>query len=212
MALKRLRRLDHEGQASELKIDKTIDRTCKNAGDIELVFEPPKKNQSELILMMDVGGTMDPYAELVEALFSAAHTLTHFKSFQHYYFHNCVYSKVYTDMYRSESIPTAELFKKFRKSHRVIFVGDACMHPYELFEAGGAIDSWDTFGESGLYWLHQMQQHFPYSVWLNPEPERYWEHPTIQTIRKIFKMHPLTVTGLTEAVDSLRKDQIIALM
>lgn len=205
VALKRLRFLDQEGRATELDLDESIDQTCKNAGEIELVFVPPEKNQTELILLMDVGGTMDPYAELVESLFSAAHSLTHFKSFQHYYFHNCIYSKVYTDMYRNEWIATDELFKKFRKSHKVIYVGDACMHPYELFEAGGGIDSWDGSGGSGLTWLKLLKDHFKQSVWLNPENERYWNHPTIETISKLIPMFPLSVEGLTNAVNQLKK-------
>ena len=98
VALKRLRRLDRVGLQAELQIEKTIDQTCKNAGEIELVFEPPKKNQTELLLLMDVGGSMDPYARLVESLFSAAHASTHFKAFHHFYFHNCIYSRVYSDI------------------------------------------------------------------------------------------------------------------
>ena len=212
VALKRLRKLGYEGMASELKIEKTIDKTCKNAGDIELVFEPPRKNQTELLLLMDVGGTMDPYAELVEALFSAAHSLTHFKAFHHYYFHNCIYSKVYTDMSRNESIPTADLFHKFRGSFRVILVGDACMHPYELFAQGGAIDYWEEEPTAGIEWLKKIKDHFSSAVWLNPEPERLWDHPTIASIRRLIKMHPLTLTGLTEAIDDLKMENVRAII
>jgi len=209
VALKKLRRLDRIGQAEELQIDKTIDLTCKNAGDIELVFEPPRKNQTELLLVMDVGGSMDIYAEMVESLFSAAHASTHFKAFEHFYFHNCVYSKLYTDMGRREFIPTDELFRKFRKSFHVVFVGDACMNPYELFAAGGAIDYWETNRATGIDWLKKIRDHFPSSVWLNPEPERYWQsHPTIHAIGRVFKMYPLSLTGLSEAVDDLRRDKI----
>lgn len=205
VALKRLRRLDHQGLPEELQIDKTIDQTCRNAGEIELVFEAPKKNQAELLLLMDVGGSMDPYARMVESLFSAAHASTHFKAFHHYYFHNCVYSRLYTDMNQREWIPTEDLFRKFRKSFHIIFVGDACMGPYELFSAGGIIDYADPDQTRGIDWLVKIRQHYAQSVWLNPEPLRSWEyHPTIQAIRKIFRMYPLSVEGLTEAVNNLR--------
>ncbi len=205
VALKRLRKLDRTGQQEELQMDKTIDKTCRNAGEIELVFEAPKKNQVELLLLMDVGGSMDPYARMVEALFSAAHASTHFKAFHHYYFHNCVYSRLYTDMNQHEWIPTEELFRKFRKSFHVIFVGDACMGPYELFSAGGVIDYADHDQTRGIDWLIKIRQHYSQSVWLNPEPLRSWEyHPTIQAICKIFSMYPLSVEGLTKAIDDLR--------
>ena len=208
VALKRLRRLDRMGQAEELQIDSTIRKTCQNGGEIELVIEPPRKNQTELILLMDVGGSMDPYARLVESLFSAAHASNHFKAFYHFYFHNCVYSKLYTDMKKRETIPTEELFRKFRKTYYIIFVGDACMSPYELFSSGGMIDYFESRYEksTGIEWLQNLKQHYPRSVWLNPEPQTSWGyHPTIQAISKIFPMHPLSVKGLTEAVDHLRK-------
>ncbi|HEX5035783.1 MAG TPA: VWA domain-containing protein [bacterium] len=210
VALKRLRRLDRVGVQDELNIEKTIDKTCKNAGEIELVIEPPRKNQTELLLLMDVGGSMDPYARLCESLFSAAHSSTHFKAFRHFYFHNCVYSKVYTDMEQREAIPTEELFRKFRNTFHVIFVGDACMSPYELFAVGGAIDYFDHNDTPGIEWLKRIRRHYARSVWLNPEPERTWNyHPTIQAIAKIFKMYPLSVEGLTKAVDELRRGTIL---
>jgi len=209
VALKRLRRLDREGVAEELNIDKSISETCKNAGEIELIFEAPHKNQSELLLLMDAGGSMDLYAELAEALFSAAHASTHFKEFKHYYFHNCIYSKMYTNMSRREWVPTQELFRKFRKTFHVVVVGDACMNPYELFAANGIIDYWENEKESGLQWIKRVKEHFPQIVWLNPEPEHYWQvHPTIRAIASHIKMYPLTVQGLTRAIDDLRKNRV----
>ena len=213
VALKRLRRLDRVGQQEELVMDKTIERTCKNAGEIELVFEPPRKNQSELLLLMDVGGSMDVYAEMAEALFSAAHASSHFKEFKHYYFHNCPYSQVFTDMARREAIPTEELFRRYRKTFHVVMVGDACMNPYELFVPGGNIDYWQNEREAGISWVKRIHEHFPMTVWLNPEPEHYWKvHPTISGISKIIKMYPLSVEGLTRAVDDLRRQSVIPAM
>lgn len=208
VALKRLRKLDRTGHTLELVMDKTIDKTCKNAGDIELVFEREKKNQTELLLLMDVGGSMDPYVHLMEALFSAAHASTHFKAFHHYYFHNCIYSKLFTDISRSESISLDDVFKKFRKSFRVVIVGDACMNPYELFSPGGAIDYWEDNPTAGIEWMKRIKEHYPATVWINPEPEDYWGHVTIKSVRNIFKMYPLTLKGLTDAVDDLRGEQI----
>ncbi len=208
VALKRLRKLDRIGLPEELQMEATIDKTCRNAGDIELVFAPPRKNQTELLLLMDAGGSMDMYAHMAEALFSAAHASNHFKAFHSYYFHNCIYSSVYTDIYRRNAISVDELFRRYRKTHYVIIVGDACMNPYELFFAGGNIDYWSHEDTPGIEWLKRLHQHYPLSVWLNPEPEHYWHHPTIDEIGKIFKMFPLSVSGLTEAVDALRRQNL----
>lgn len=205
VALKKLRRLDRVGVEEEFSLDKSVAETCRNAGEIELVFEPSRKNQTELILIMDVGGSMDPYIELTEALFSAAHAARHFKSFKHYYFHNCIYSKLFTDIARREWVPTADLFKKFTRENKVIYVGDACMSPYELFSPGGAIDYWETDTSTGLDWLRRLKNYFTHSVWLNPEAESFWDHPTIAGIGKVFSMHPLTVDGIAQAIDQLKK-------
>ncbi len=206
VALKRLRRLDRLGVAEELSLPKTIDRTCRNAGDIDLVFEAPRKNQTELLLLMDVGGSMDPYAVLMEDLFSAAHASTHFKAFEHFYFHNCIYSKLFRDMWRRQAVPLNDIFRKFRKSFYVIIVGDACMNPYELFVPGGSIEYWENNRDAGIQWLQKIREHYSNIVWLNPEPEEYWEqHPTIKAISRIIKMYPLSVDGLTQAVNQLRR-------
>ncbi len=208
-ALKRLRKLDRVGQETELNMEKTIDSTCKNAGDIDLVFEAPHKNQSELLLLMDVGGSMDPYAHLMESLFSAAHASTHFKAFQHFYFHNCIYQKLFTNMQQNQSIPLEEVFRKYRHSFHVIIIGDACMNPYELFAPNGSIDYWEAHQKPGIEYLRLLKEHYRSVVWLNPESEDYWEHhPTIRAISHLISMYPLSIQGLTNAVDDLRSGHI----
>ncbi len=210
VALKRLRRLESEGAPQELNIKKTIQRTCQNAGEIELVFEATQKNQVELLLLMDSGGSMDPYSHLVEALFSAAHASTHFKAFRHYYFHNCVYTKLYTDMAQRHWIHTDEIYRKYRGSFHVVIMGDACMNPYELFAPNGSIDYWEEHSAPGFEYLRKLREHFPSIVWLNPEPRDSWNyHPTIKAISELIKMYPLTVEGLTEAVNDLRKGIVL---
>jgi uncharacterized protein with von Willebrand factor type A (vWA) domain len=205
VALKRLRKLERVGLPEELQMEKTIAQTCKNAGEIELVFEACRKNQTELILMMDVGGSMDVYSQLVESLFSAAHAARHFKSFHHFYFHNCVYQKTYTNIERDEWVATEDLFRKFRKSHLVMMVGDACMNPYELFVANGHLNYWETNPTSGIDWIKRIKEHFPKIVWMNPEPTDHWEaYPSIVGISKVVPMFPLTIEGLTEAIGALK--------
>ncbi len=200
VALKELRELKRVGLKDELDMDATIDKTCRNFGEIELVFKAPRKNQTKLILMMDVGGTMDPYADLVSLLFSAAHASNHFKDFKFYYFHNCVYSQVYSDMERRKAIPTADLFRKFNSDYKLVMVGDAWMSPYELFYNYGAIAFDSNESRAGLNWLKELKSHFPKAVWLNPEKLDYWGAETITAVRQVFKMFPLTLDGLKDAV------------
>lgn len=207
-ALKKLRVLARDGREEELDIDETIDQTARNAGDIDLVFKQPRKNRVKLLLLCDVGGSMNPYTHLTSLLFSAAHQANHFKNFESYYFHNCPYSKLYTDMQRREHKETAEVLKQVDSSWHCIIVGDAAMAPYELMDAGGSIDMYYLNSDSGIVWLKRIKEKIPRTVWLNPDPQRYWGSTfTAVTIGKIFPMFPLTLDGLDEAVRELRSKQ-----
>lgn len=203
VALKKLRDLRRHGTRLELDLDETIDKAGRNAGDIELVFHPEKKNQTKLLLLMDVGGTMDPYAHLVSQLFSAAHSSTHFKDFKFYYFHNCIYSRVYKNMERNLGISTADLFRLYDENYKLVLVGDAWMNPYELYYDNGAIDFWTKERTAGIQWLQRLKGHFKKSIWLNPERMDYWSADTIAAIRHVFKMYPLSLDGLEEGIRAL---------
>ncbi|ETW93710.1 MAG: hypothetical protein ETSY1_38030, partial [Candidatus Entotheonella factor] len=139
MALKKLRYLQRIGAEEELNLDETIDQTCRNGGEIELIFSPPRKNNSKVLLLMDAGGSMLPYTNVMEQLFSAAHQMTHFKDFQYYYFHNCVYEQVYTDIRMNKKTSVQALLRTLDADYKVILVGDAYMAPEELTAPGGAI-------------------------------------------------------------------------
>jgi uncharacterized protein len=204
IALRRLKRLDKDHGPEELKLDDTIDQSARNGGEIELVFGPPRRNRIKLLLLMDVGGSMDPYTHLCERLFSAAHAANHFKKFEYRFFHNCVYKRLYTDMQTLKGEPTNELLKKLDHSWSAVFVGDAWMAPTELTHGGGAIDLDHRNAIAGLEWLQRIRRRVPNSIWLNPEPSSRWSEPSIRLVRRVFPMYELTIDGLTEAVDALR--------
>lgn len=206
VALRQLRKFGREGRRDELDLEGTIDATAKNAGDIELLFQPERKNTVKLLLLMDVGGSMTPYTRLSEQLFSAAHKATHFKAFKHFYFHNCPYESLYLNMARRERIPTKKVLQDYDESWFCVIVGDAAMSPYELTSTGGAIDFFHHNDETGLVWMQRIADRFPRTVWLNPDPPHYWNY-TVSTrmIREIFSMFPLTLAGLEEAIAELRQ-------
>jgi uncharacterized protein len=203
-ALRRLRKLARDAGPEELDIDETIDKSAKNAGEIDLVFRPPRKNRVKLLLLMDVGGSMDPYAELCERLFSAAHQASHFAAFQHYFFHNCVYDKLYTNIERWQGPRTDDVLKQIDKTWTVVLVGDAWMGPYELSHESGSLYFGASRGTAGIEWLKRIARIAKASAWLNPEPRRIWTAPTVSMIRTVFPMFELTLEGLSHAVDHLR--------
>lgn len=203
-ALRRLRRLAREGNELELNLPLTIDKTCRDGGEIDLVFTPPRNNRVKLMLLMDVGGSMDPHTELCERLFSAAHAASHFKSFEHYFFHNCPYDRLYKDFAQLKSTPTEDVLHKLDPTWTLVFVGDAYMHPFELTQVGGAIYYAEANERTGLWWLRRFREKVPNSVWLNPEIRRIWNAPSIRKIRSVYPMFELTLDGLDDAVDVLR--------
>ena len=204
IALRRLKRLDKDEGPEELDLERTIDQCARNGGEIELVFGPPRRNRIKLMLLMDVGGSMDPYTHLCERLFSAAHAANHFKKFKYRFFHNCVYERLYSDIAHWKGDRTSEVLKELDHTWSAVFVGDAWMGPSELTHSGGAIGFDHSNSVAGLDWLRRIRQRVPNSIWLNPESRSKWNAPTIRLIRRVFPMYELTIDGLTEAVDVLR--------
>ncbi len=202
LALKKLRSLERTGPIDELDLEGTIDRTARDGGELQIVLERPKKNALKLLMAMDVGGSMEPYRQLVERLFSAAHGIRHFQHFDHVYFHNCVYERVWSDARFSERIPLHELFRRFDRDTRLVMVGDAHMYPGELTDPFGAIDYMDRNPIPGLAFLERLGEHFRHVAWLNPMAEEGWGAPSVRIVRQVFPMYPLTLDG----VERLAKD------
>jgi uncharacterized protein len=209
VALRKLRLYLREGAEEELDIEATIDATARNAGELEVVTRPPRKHNVKLLLLMDVGGTMDPYAHVVSQLFSAAKRASNLREVRSYYFHNAIYGKVWeTEKLFSDPVRVSDLFEQMDQRWRVIVVGDASMHPAELLGSS----PWDRSlydGSSGsltgLGWFAEIAHHYPRAVWLNPEPARYWETGTCELIKQVIPMFHLTLDGLGEAVRHLSR-------
>ncbi|HFE46535.1 MAG TPA: VWA domain-containing protein [Nannocystis exedens] len=204
-ALRRLRKLTRDGGEPELDIDGTIKATARNCGDLEIIMQPPRKNAVRLLLLIDIGGSMDPHAELCSRLFSAAQQAGNFRELRSYYFHNCIYGSVYADARFTETMPTQELLTTLDPSWFVVIVGDAYMHPGELMMSGG--DWWvhGRNGPTGMTWLARLANRFPRSAWINPEPERLWSTGTIAEIAAVFPMFSLSLQGLDSMVAHLRR-------
>jgi uncharacterized protein len=211
VALRRLRRLTTrlEGPATELDLEGTIDDTAGAGGSLRLRFRRPRSNAVRVVLLLDVGGSMDEHASLVGRLFSAVHQSGRFRELTVRYFHNCVYDRLYetAQMLPSRSEGTLDLLARVTPEHRLVVVGDACMAPSELAMAGGAIDWYQHNEEPGWTWLERIAERLPARAWLNPLPAAWWDvvrgARTLGAVRTLFPMHELTVDGLTAAVDGL---------
>lgn len=206
LALRRLRKFARQGAAEELDLDDTIRCTARNAGLLDLKMVPERHNAVKVLLFLDVGGSMDDHVRSCEELFSAAKT--EFKHMEYFYFHNFLYEGVWKDNYRrhSERLPTLEVIRTFPRDYKLIFVGDATMSPYEIAYAGGSVEHYNE--EAGAVWMTRLLNAYPYAVWLNPQPESYWEYtPSIQMTRELMqnRMFPLTLEGLDRAIRALQR-------
>ncbi|AEI76416.1 MULTISPECIES: vWA domain-containing protein [Cupriavidus] len=206
VALRRLRRFAREGADTELDLDDTIHSTAANAGLLDIKLRPERHNKVKVLMLMDVGGSMDDHIKRVEELFSA--TKTEFKHLEYYYFHNCLYDYVWKNNRRrhAEKLATWDLLHKYTPDYKIIFVGDATMSPYEILQPGGSVEYNNT--EAGAVWLNRMTEQFPHFVWLNPEPEGLWQYrQSITVINQLMKgrMYPVTLAGLEQAMKVLSK-------
>lgn len=205
VALRRLRKFAREGNALELDLDETIHKTAANAGYLDITMRPERHNNVKVLLLMDVGGTMDDHIQRVEELFSAVKS--EFKHLEFYYFHNCVYDFVWKNNRRrfAEKFETWDIIRKYNKDYKLIFVGDATMSPYEILQVGGSVEYNNP--EAGAEWLQRLLHAFPKHIWVNPEPQGVWQYrQSISLIQEIMhnRMVPLTLKGLEEAMRALQ--------
>ncbi|MFZ9137574.1 MAG: vWA domain-containing protein [Hylemonella sp.] len=206
VALRRLRRFAREGHELELDLPDTIRATAANAGYLDIKMVPERHNNVKVLLLMDVGGTMDEHIARVEELFSA--TKTEFKHMEFYYFHNCVYDFMWKNNRRryAEKFPTWDIIRKYNKDYKLIFVGDATMSPYEILQPGGSVEYNNE--EAGAEWLQRLTHAFPRFVWINPEPQGVWQYrQSIAIVQQLMgqRMFPLTLKGIEEAMRLLTK-------
>jgi hypothetical protein len=206
LALRRLRRFAREGAASELDLDATLAGTARNAGLLDLRMRPERHNAVKVLLLLDVGGSMDDHVRICEELFSACRT--EFKHLQHYYFHNCVYESVWRSNRRgrSERTSTRELIQRLGSDWRLVIVGDASMAPYEITHAHGSVEHNNP--EPGALWLQRLFGHFKRCAWINPLPVPAWDYTlSIGLARQLAeqRMYPMSLRGLDEAIRALSR-------
>ena len=205
MALRKLRKFARDGAADELDIGSTIKKTAQK-GMLDVQLRPERRNRVKVLMLFDIGGSMDSYIEACERLFAAAKN--EFKTLEFFYFHNCVYDYVWTENARrnASAVPTLDLLHKYGSDYRLIFVGDAAMSPYELLSVGGSVEYMSQ--DTGQAWLKRITNHFDKVAWLNPETPSYWQYTqTIGLIKDIMQghMYPMTLHGIEDMTKYLAR-------
>jgi uncharacterized protein len=203
IALRRLRKFARTGAPEELDLDGTIKGTA-HKGYLDILMRPERHNAVKVLLFFDVGGSMDWHVKSTEELFSAARS--EFKHMEHFYFHNCLYEKVWKENRRrfDDTTPTWDVLHTYPHDYKVIFVGDAAMSPYEIMAPGGSVEHFNE--ETGAAWIERVARTYPACVWLNPVAEKEWDYTqSIRIMRQLIggRMYPLTLEGLDKAMREL---------
>jgi uncharacterized protein len=204
LALRKLRKFARRGAPTELALPETIDATARSGGWLDIKMVPERHNVVKVLLLLDIGGSMDDHVRTCEELFSAARS--EFKHLEHFYFHNCPYEALWRDNRRRlrEHVGTVEVMRTYASDYKLIFVGDATMSPYEIVQPGGSVEHWNE--EAGRVWLERLTRAYPRFAWINPRPEAHWRQtPSVEIIQDVLagRMYPLTLSGLDAAIDAL---------
>jgi len=204
LALRKLRRFARRGAPEEFALTDTIDATARSGGWLDIKMVPERRNVIKVLLLLDVGGSMDDHVKTCEELFSAARS--EFKHLEHFYFHNCPYESLWRDNRRrfNQTIGTMEVMRTYGTDWKLILVGDATMSPYEITYPGGSVEH--SNAEPGSVWLARLTKAYPKFVWINPQPQGGWRHTqSIALIRDLVdgRMYPLTLRGLEDAIEAL---------
>ena len=204
MALRRLRKLTREGLQDEFDLDNTITATAKNAGLLDVKYRSEKKNSVRVLLLIDIGGSMDDHAKSCEQVFSAAKS--EFKSLDYFYFHNCIYENIWKNNNRrhSEYLETENLLRIYSKNTKLIFIGDALMSPYEITYPGGSVEHWNE--KPGVFYINKLVNYFDKVIWLNPEQKHNWQYSqSTMILRDLVKknMFQMNLKGIESAMKNL---------
>jgi uncharacterized protein len=204
IAMRRLRRFARRGAPDEFALADTIDATARAGGWLDIKMQAERRNIVKVLLLLDIGGSMDDHVKTCEELFSAARS--EFKHLEHYYFHNFTYENLWRDNRRrfNEQVSTTEVIRTYGTDYKLILVGDATMSPYEITQPGGSVEHWNA--EAGSVWLQRLMKHYPKFVWINPTRQSRWRQTaSIETTRSLLegRMYPLTLSGLDEAIGAL---------
>lgn len=206
LALRQLRRFARTGAAQELDISATVGATSAQGGLLDLVWQRERHNAVKILLLLDIGGSMDDYITQSRQLFQAVRA--EFKHLEIFYFHNCVYETLWRSEQRrpQDALATIDLLHTYGSDYKLILIGDATMGPYEISYPGGSVEHYNS--EAGEVWLKRLCRQFPAAVWLNPQPNDWWSHyPSIKQINQFFdgRMYPLTLDGLSDAISALKR-------
>jgi uncharacterized protein with von Willebrand factor type A (vWA) domain len=190
-----LRRFIREGLPTELDVEATIHQIGSQGLLLKPVLVPRRVNRSELILLIDRDGSMQPFHALSERLVETAVQGGRLARADVYYFHNCPQKYLYHDPYHYKAEEVRDIFRCLRESTGVLICSDAGA-------ARGGLNSRRL--ELTQEFLKDIKQYVRYVAWINPMPRSRWLGTTAGEIAELVPMFECNRQGLHEAISVLR--------
>lgn len=191
-----LRRPMREGLAVELDVEATARQIAKQGFFLNPVLVPRRMNRVELVLLLDIDGSMVAFHSLGDRLKETAVRGGRLGRSQIYYFHNCPIDYLYQDPGQQYYQTFDEVLSQLSPTRSSVLI---------FSDAGAARGAYSTDRLKWTYlFLQQFQQQLRYMAWLNPVPQERWLGTTAGEIAKLIPMFECDRAGLQNAVKVLR--------
>lgn len=190
-----LRNPVREGASVEFDIDSTVAHISRTGVLLHPILVPPRRNRTELLLLIDMNGSMTPFHSLSRQLVETAQAGGRLRSVLTYYFHNCPSELLYKDPRLLESVSISDAFSQVSLKTVALVLSDA-----------GAARS--TYNKLRTHltqkFVNDLNQSVRHSAWLNPMPDNDWLNTTAQEIAQIVPMFEMSRLGMGAAVNVLQ--------
>ncbi len=194
-AIQALQNLEETHAHRKLNVQYTVEEAGRNAGIVIPHFLKEQQDRTQILLLIDNGGnSMWVHSQKVQTLFSKIKRRFP-QDLKTYFFHNTIYHQLYEDESRKKPILLHKVMENSPKN-RVFIIGDSYMAPHELLSPFGSIEFREESSIPSIENLKTLKKHFPYLVWINPTPKKYWNRTIAHYIQKVVKMVPLTINGI----------------
>jgi uncharacterized protein len=191
-----LRQFVREGIATELDVELTVRHIAQNGLLLNPVLVPPRRNQTELSLLIDQDGSMVAFHSLSDRLVNTAVRGGKLGEAGIYYFHNCPIDYLYHDAKHQQAIPLEQWSGQVSRNRSVVLI---------FSDAGAARGGANPARiEETQKFLAGLKHQVRYVAWLNPMPKDRWAGTSAEAIAQLIPMFEIDRKGLDGAIAALR--------
>lgn len=196
---RKLRYLQQEDSSEDVDVSATT-RSLEQTGFLlRPVLKNRRKNQAKLVILLDQGGSMEPFTLFIGALLESILRSGSLRQVDIFYFHDIPEHYLYKQPTLWGSTALESVLLEYCQNTSVLLVSDA----------GAARGHYDSIRlKATKEFLAQLNQCTYLSAWLNPVPKARWLGNTAGHIAQLLPMFPLDWEGLNDIVNILRGQSV----